>query len=147
MRYVFACLLWTLVFLVLLIGIDQLLVRVPFTSPAPLAVATFYRDLRSRVINLTKGMTTAPGPSPAKQTKPLPTSPGKAVPPASIEGVIEQHQTKPATAATPAPAVRAPAGDAAPRYLYADDQGELHFAETLAEVPARFRAQARVLGE
>lgn len=135
-----AFLFWTLVSLLLLAGIDQLLVRVPVTLPAPLAVATFYRDLRSRVIELVKGMASAPA------------KPAKSAPPASIEGVIEQQQSRPVThpPKQPAPTRLHPsprAKDRAPRYIYADDGGELHFAETLAEIPEQFRDRARVLGE
>jgi hypothetical protein len=153
MKAILAGLLWTLLFFLLLVGIDQLLVRVPFESPAPLAVATFYRDLRSRVLDLTRGMTSAPAPSPAKPTKPLPASPGKAAPPASIEGIIEQHQAKPAATRPPSPAVPAKlkpatqAKDSAPRYVYADDGGELHFAATLSEIPEQYRERAKPLGK
>jgi uncharacterized SAM-dependent methyltransferase len=34
-----------------------------------------------------------------------------------------------------------------PRYVYADSRGELHFAETLAEIPEQYRTKAKVLGE
>ena len=145
-----ACLLWTLVLLLLLAGLDQLLVRVPFSSPAPLAVATFYRDVRSRLVELAKGLASAP--VPARPAKPAPPAPAKGSPPASIEGVIEQKQSRPAPRPSqqPAPARLHPSPQAkhlAPRYIYADDGGELHFAETLAEIPEQFRDRARVLGE
>jgi hypothetical protein len=146
-----ACLLWTLVLLLLLAGLDQLLVRVPVTSPVPLAVVTFYRDLRSRLVELAKGLTSAP--APVKPAKPAPSAPTNGAPPASIEGVLEQHQARPAiplplppaTSAVPklAPLVK----EQAPRYIFADDQGELHFAETLAEIPEQYRERAKVLGE
>lgn len=147
MKRLFSCLLWTLVFLLLLLGIDQLLVRVPVTSPAPLAVASFYRDLRARLLDLAKGGAAAPSPvRPGKPVKPAPPVSARGGPSAGIEGVIERHQAGPTTPPAPSSA-RTQAGDAAPRYLYADDQGELHFAETLAEVPEPFRTRARVLGE
>ena len=147
-----ACLLWTLVLLLLLAGLDQLLVRVPVSSPAPLAVATFYREVRSRLIELAKGMASAPAPAtPAKSTPP--SAPAKGAPPASVEGLIEQHQARPpippplppVTSANPKLAPLAK--DQAPRYIFADDRGELHFAETLAEIPEQYRERAKVLGE
>ena len=146
-----AFLLWTLVLLLLLAGLDQLLVRVPVTSPVPLAVVTFYRDLRSRLVELAKGMTIAPAPV-AKPAKPAPSAPTKGAPPASIEGLIEQRHPRPASPLPPpvAPAkLKYPpqAKEPAPRYIYADDRGELHFAETLAEIPEQFRERAKVLGE
>jgi hypothetical protein len=137
-------LLWTLVFLLLLVGIDQLLVRVPATHPAHVAVASFYRDLRARLLDLAKGGAAAP--APVRPVKRAPPAPARGGPPAGIEGIIESHQAGQAKSPAP-PSARAQAGDAAPRYLYADDQGELHFAETLAEIPEPFRARARVLGE
>lgn len=145
-----AFLLWTLVLLLLLAGLDQLLVRVPVTSPVPLAVATFYREVRTRLVELAKGVASAP--APPKPAKPTPPAPAKGAPPASIEGVIEQKQSRPAPHPPkhPAPARLHPspqAKDLAPRYIYADDGGELHFAETLAEIPEQFRDRARVLGE
>jgi hypothetical protein len=146
-----AFLLWTLVLLLLLVGLDQLLVRVPVTSPAPLAVATFYRDLRSRLVELAKGLASAP--APAKPSKPAPSAPAKGVPPASIEEAVEPHQPRsaiplpPPSATSARPKLAPLAKDQAPRYIFADDRGELHFAATLAEIPEQFRERAKVLGE
>lgn len=140
----FSVLLWTVVFCLLLLAIDQLLVRVPATAPAHLAVATFYRDLRSRVIDLVSGTKLVPAPA----TPPKPVSPPKAkAAPASVEAIIEQR--RPASpAATTKPVASPPAAEEpAPRYVFADDRGELHFAETLAEVPEQYRAKAKRLGE
>jgi glucose/arabinose dehydrogenase len=181
-------LLWTGVFLLILLTIDQLLVRVPASQPTHAAIAAFYRDLRGRLLDL--ATTNIPPGSPAGSKQPaLPSkAPApKKTPPASIESVIEQRQTqKPAAAAAPrtqstppAPvAAQPPATALAPdsieavieqrepapvktkaaparpvpvettrRYLYADEQGNLHFAATLAEVPERYRSQAKLVGE
>jgi hypothetical protein len=129
-------LLWTVVFLLIVLAIDQLLVRVPATLPAHVAVATFYRDLRGRALDLTRGIKPAAPPA----------APGKAAPPAkapkapgtSIERVIEERRTQPA---------QPPAKTPAPRYVYADDRGEIHFAATLAEIPEEYRGKAKPLGE
>jgi hypothetical protein len=130
-----AFLLWTLVLLLLLAGLDQLLVRVPFSSPAPLAVATFYREVRSRLIELAGGTASAP----AKPAKPNPSAPVKGAPPAS---------PPPPTQPAPARLQRSPqVKEIVPRYIYADDRGELHFAATLAEIPEQFRERAKALGE
>jgi len=152
MRRVLAALLWTVTFLLLLVGFDQLLVRVQVTSPAPLAVVTFYRDLRSRVLEVAKGLMETSAP-PARPAKPAPPPPAKGAPPATVEGLIEQHRSRPAIPLPPpkTPPAKAqpnpPAKDAAPRYVYADDGGELHFATTLAEIPDRYRERARLLGQ
>lgn len=140
----FSTLLWTAVFLLLLLAVDQLLVRVPATAPAHVAVATFYRDLRSRVIDLVSG--TKPVPAPATPAKPVSPPKAKAAP-ASVEAIIEQRRPTP-PAATAKPVASPPAAaEPAPRYVFADDRGELHFAETLAEIPEQYRDKARRLGE
>jgi hypothetical protein len=151
MRRLLVGLLWAVVFLVLLAGIDQLLVRVPVFSPAPLAVVTFYRDLRSRVLELAKGIAIAP--PPAKPTKSTPSAPAKGAPPASIEGLIDQQQSRPAIPLPLPPDASARVKqapltkDQAPRYIYVDDGGELHFATALAEIPEHYRERARLLGQ
>jgi hypothetical protein len=33
----------------------------------------------------------------------------------------------------------------APRYLYVDNGGQLHFADTLQEIPPRYRKEAQLL--
>lgn len=43
---------WTCLFLVLLAGIDQLLVRVPTTTPGISHFQRFYRDFRTRLFGL-----------------------------------------------------------------------------------------------
>jgi hypothetical protein len=146
-----AVLLWTAVFLLILLAADQLLVRVPFTAPAPLAVATFYRDLRSRVLDLVQGGRPASDPAPLPSAKPSPQTKGQGPPP-SFEALIERQQAGPAAAGQPPapakPAVKRPAAtEPAPRYVYADDRGGLHFADTLAEIPEQYRTGARLLGE
>lgn len=152
MRKFVSILLWTTVFLLILVAVDQLLVRVPARVPAHVAAATFYRDLRSRVIDLIAGgRAGAPPATPAKTAAPR--GAGSRDVPASVESLIEQRQSRPATVAPVAPApvkpppARAAAEDPAPRYVFADDRGELHFAETLAEIPLQYRDKARRLGE
>jgi len=143
-------LLWTAVFLLLLVGIDQLLVRVPASLPAHVAVADFYRDLRSRLIDLAGELLAQ---SPARPANTIPSKTGTGTPSASVEKVIERRQASPLTpppAKIAAPAQAKPAQQtpqSSPRYVYADDRGELHFADTLAEIPAQFRDKARRLGE
>lgn len=140
----FSVLLWTAVFCLLLLAIDQLLVRVPASMPAHVAAVDFYRDLRSRVIDLVSG--TKPVPAPATPAKPVSPPKAKAAP-ASVEAIIEQRRPA-APAAIANPVARPPAAaEPAPRYVYADDRGELHFAETLAEIPEPYRDKARRLGE
>ena len=173
-------LLWTGVFLLILLTIDQLLVRVPAPQPTHAAIAAFYRDLRGRLLDLATANTPPGSPAGPKQPAlpPKATAP-KTAPPASIESVIGQREAqKPAAAAVPRTQPAPPAAALAPdsieavieqrepvpvktkaapsqpvpvetarRYLYADEQGNLHFAATLAEVPERYRSQAKLVGE
>ena len=63
---------WVVLFLVMLLAIDQFLVQVTPVNPAHAAISNFYRDFRNRMINLVFGEK-------------------KAVP-ESIEDVIETRQ-------------------------------------------------------
>jgi hypothetical protein len=114
--------LWTLVFVALLLAIDQFFLRVPATVPAHVAVRQFYIDLRGRMGLLLGGERRA-----------------------TVESVIEQIDGRPAAReARPAPLVPA---EPSPRYLYVDAEGQLQFADSLEEVPSRFRREARPLDQ
>lgn len=153
MTRLLSILLWTAVFLLMMLAIDQFLLRAPASVPAHAAVATFYRDLRSRLLDLAAGKSPQPAKPPGTPAKPAPPAktgePAKA-PPASIEAVIEQQQPL-KTAPPPAPVkgktTKSSPVDPATRYLYADEQGTLHFAATLAEIPEQYRDKARLMGE
>jgi len=142
---------WTAVFLLIMLAIDQFLLRVPASVPVHAVVATFYRDLRGRLLDLavekSPSAEKAPG-APPKPASPLKTREPAEVPQASIEAVIEQQQPH---KVSPAPgkgsAVKSPPAEPAARYLYADEQGGLHFAATLAEIPEQYRGKAKPLGE
>ncbi|GEM_PF-6620456 len=192
----FSFLLWTGVFLLILLAIDQFLVRVPASGPTHTAVTTFYRELRDRLTGLATGLAVVPPSPPATPAKPAPAKkapePAKTSP-TNIEAVIEQRlPPKPVAASAPAtrpkttlpapaaakPHVPAPSADSIEavidrnqpemgsvpvkertssprpgpgeptrRYLYADEQGNLHFAGTLSEIPERYREKARLVGE
>ena len=111
-------LVWSLVFLLVLLAADQLLVHVKLEGKGLTAVQTFYLDFRSRLFALVDGQ---PAPS--------------------VESLIKQAETPPTKPAGP------PAAEKSPRYLYVDRDGELHFAESLQEVPAEFRQEAQALSE
>ncbi len=126
---------WTFLFLVMLLVIDQFLVQVPSIHPAHQAVSNFYRDFRSRLIDLTFGE--------------------KQAAPESVESVIEKQQAaeKKATAnvgatdkkkAAPA---KSTSSEKSKRYIYSDGKGELHFADSLEEVPDKYRGQAQPMGK
>lgn len=125
MRKLIKPLFWTFLFLVMLLAIDQFLVQVPPVHPAHEAVVRFYRDFRSRLIDLAFGE--------------------KKAPPKSIEAVIEKQQQEDTAKQGLKAQTKKPAKKQ--RYLYSDGKGELHFADSLDEVPDEFRGQAQPLGQ
>ena len=126
---------WSFLFLIMMLIIDQFLVQVPPVHPAHAAVSNFYRDFRSRLIDLAFNEQTAA--------------------PKSIEAVIEKQQKKPKPA--PQKTTKADQEQSKPaskpqtekpqRYLYSDGKGELHFADSLDEVPDEYRALAQPMGK
>ena len=126
---------WTFLFLGMLLVIDQFFVQVPSIHPAHEAVSNFYRDFRGRLIDLTFG--------------------DKKAEPKSVEAVIEKLQAAGKKAATKAgetdKKLTTPAKSTSPersqRYIYSDGKGELHFADSLEEVPDKYRGQAQPMGK
>jgi len=126
---------WTFLFLVMLLVIDQFLVQVPPIHPAHEAVSNFYRDFRGRLIDLSVGE--------------------KQAAPESVEAVIEKQQAaeqKAAAKAGPsakkqAQPVKSTSAGKSQRYIYSDGKGELHFADSLEEVPDKYRGQAQPMGK
>ena len=126
---------WTFLFLVMMLIIDQFLVQTPPVHPAHAAVSNFYRDFRSRLIDLVFNE--------------------KKAAPKSIEAVIEKQQKKQET--TPQKIKKSDQKQTKPadksqasktqRYLYSDGKGELHFADSLEEVPDKYRGQAQPMGK
>lgn len=126
---------WTILFLLMMLVIDQFLVQVPPVHPAHAAVSNFYRDFRARLIDLAFNERQAT--------------------PESIEAVIEKQQRKEKTAAkkneSPEQKQAKPATTSQPakqqRYIYSDSKGELQFADSLDEVPAEYRGQAQPMAK
>ena len=126
---------WTVLFLVMMLIIDQFLVQVPPMHPAHAAVSNFYRDFRNRMIDLAFGEHKAE--------------------PKSIEAVIETKQKpQPAKTQKDLKAVQEKTGKALPpevkppqRYIYSDSKGELQFADSLEDVPKEYRGQAQPMAE
>jgi len=125
MRRIFKPLFWGLVFLLILVALDQTLVRVPPVHPAHAAVREFYRDFRSRLFSIIEVV-----PPDAPQ---------------SIEAVIDKGR-KVATKVSPGEEPQPKAAPAKPiRYVYADQDGALQFADSLEQVPATYRTSAEPL--
>jgi hypothetical protein len=128
-------LLWFSLFLVMMLIVDQFLVQAPPVNPAHAAVRNFYLDLRNRIIEMAFGE--------------------KEVPPDSIEDVIEgRQQGKPADVSKDKHHIQQSARTAADqtrknsqqRYIYSDSNGELQFADSLQEVPEKYRREAQPIG-
>ncbi len=132
MRRLVKPLVWSLLFLFILLAVDQFFVQVPPVNPAHAAVVAFYRDFRNRLIDAFSG----------EQTKEPP----------SIEAVIEEQQKdgdtlQPQRANPPDKSSPKTSPADTPRYLYVDAAGELHFADTLDEIPDAYRAEAQPMGQ
>ena len=124
---------WTFLFLVMMLVIDQFLVQVPPIHPAHATVSNFYQDFRSRLTALAFGE--------------------KKATPKSIEAVIAKQQKETAPKKTEqakehqAEATAAPQAQKAQRYIYSDGKGELHFADSLDDVPDEYRRLAQPMGK
>jgi hypothetical protein len=116
MLKLFKYFLWVVVVLMLSVGIDQLLIRVPLHSPGLQQTQQFYVDFRTRLIGLF-----------GTETKPQPDI---------IEAMIKE-------ASAPLP----PSTPHSGRYLYADDNGVLQFADSLQQVPSQYRKNAKLMEE
>jgi hypothetical protein len=140
MRRLIKPIFWTFLFLVMMLIIDQFLVQVPPVHPAHAAVSDFYQDFRGRLIDLTFGEKKAP-------TK-------------TIEAVIENQKSqekgpqqskkaeqKQEVVQKPTEPTTQPLTEKSPRYLYSDGKGELHFVDSLDEVPDEYRGQAQPMGK
>ncbi|MDG5469075.1 hypothetical protein P9J64_12160 [Deltaproteobacteria bacterium IMCC39524] len=124
---------WTFLFLVMMLVIDQILVQVPPIHPAHAAVSNFYQDFRKRLTDLAFGE--------------------KKATPKSIEAVIAKQQKENAPKKTEqtkepqAEATAAPQTKKSQRYIYSDGKGELHFADSLDDVPDEYRGLAQPMGK
>lgn len=101
-------LLWSTVFLLLLIVLDQIVVRVPLRAPVFSQGRDFYLGFRERILD----------------------------PPAARSGPSGEKASFRPPRRPPAPG---------PRYVYVDGEGALQFADSLEEIPSRFREEARPL--
>lgn len=126
---------WALLFLVMLVAVDQFFLQVPPLHPAHGAVSRFYQDFRSRLVLLVSGETVAKPPTPRPDRE---QAPPESAPPESIESVIgdQQHRSP-----------QSPPPQKPQRYLYSDAAGELQFADSLDEIPPRYRSEAQPLAE
>lgn len=131
MKRILSILFHSLLFLLLLLAIDQSFVHLPLTLPGLRQSQTFYLDLRGRLLGL--------GDPVLERAKRPPKGPDN-----SVERLIEADQ-RPALAPKTTP--KSPAAGESPRYLYPDAAGQLQFADRLEEIPEALRSKAQRLAE
>lgn len=128
-------LVWVFLFGVVLLGMDQFFVQIGPMHPAHATARDFYLDFRKRLIATFVEV-------------------GK-TPTESIEAVIDKQQKtfrklspdivgRPETPDTISPSQASPESQ---RYIYSDQNGELHFADSLGEVPKDLRHLAEPIGQ
>jgi hypothetical protein len=136
-------LLWTLVFVAIVLATDQFFVRFNPRLPVLAEVRAFYVDFRARLLGLEPTLPRLPEwATPAGSGKPAPSPPADA--PARPD-VPEPPPKKPAAAPAAKAAAPAPLPAGGAGYVYADERGELRFAATLGEIPPALRAKAQPL--
>jgi hypothetical protein len=136
MKRIVSILFHSLLFIGLLLAIDQAFVHLPLDLPGLRQSQTFYLDFRGRLLGL--------------RPPSMPKGPGL-----SVESLIEAEERsiakpKVAAPASTGPRVKeppAPAGAQSPRFLYPDASGQLQFADRLEEIPEALRAKAQPLAQ
>lgn len=134
MKRIVSILFHSLLFIGLLLAIDQAFVHLPLDLPGLRQSQTFYLDFRGRLFGL----------------RPMSKGPGL-----SVESLIEAEERPSARpkAAAPAPTgprvkePPAPPGEQSPGFVYPDASGQLQFADRLEDVPREFRAKAQPLAQ
>ncbi len=111
--------LWLVVIVALTVGFDQLMVQVSLETPGVKQTQRFYVDFRSRLIRIF-----------SQQSKTI-------EPVDAIEAVIEKKVK---------PTIKK-AQKGGQRYLYVDGSGTLQFADSLKQVPKKYRQDAQPLAE
>ena len=127
--------LWSFLFLISLLLIDQFFLHVSAIHPSHTTARKFYLDFRHRLSTLV-GLEESP---PLK----------------SIEALIEkQHAPKGSrgqkSGTLPLRQNKSsgtPPAHSSPQYIYSDEKGDLHFVDSLEEVPEKFRTQAQAIGQ
>ncbi|MFA5516152.1 MAG: hypothetical protein WDA20_07675 [Desulfuromonadales bacterium] len=127
MKKILGCLFWCILFGLLLLGVDQFLLRTPLHAPGLHQVRIFYLDFRQRLLRLPQTEAATP----------------TVRPPAAAPSARKSPDAAPAPPMPKAPPVKPLPPHTT--YVYADDDGNLQFVDALTEVPARFRAAATPL--
>lgn len=110
---------WSIIFVVLLLAADQFMLRVEFSQPQMQVGKSFYLDFRQRLIALGGGAGSD-----------------------SVESLIESNESD----TTPTVVLRRNEGES-PRYLYLAPDGTIQFADSIEDIPAELRDGAERLSD
>lgn len=133
-------LLWSVVFCVALLLIDQFFVHIPQRQPALAAARQFYVEFRQRLFALGKETASPSIESLIERERRAPAPSPPAAAPTNAPVPATRLPALPVVAPAPAATVAKPSG-----YVYADASGTLQMVEHLDQVPARYRASAQPL--
>ncbi len=130
---IFRYVLWLVVVLALMLSFDQLMISFPLTTPGLAHTQKFYVSFRQRLGNLVNGVAEQPL-SALKKADKVSAPTKKNSSPDTIAKVISK------SAATKVK-------QEAQRFLYVDAQGDLQFADSIEQIPKRFRESAQPLAK
>ncbi|MBW6511981.1 MAG: hypothetical protein K0A93_07695 [Desulfuromonadaceae bacterium] len=128
-KNLFSILVWGVIFLAALIGVDRWLMTTRVKLPVLTDVQHFYLDFRGRLSALVEG-----DDDPVSDVIAPPKNIVK-----SIQTVAEKVEKK----ISPEPSTL-PGKDTL-KYLYVDGQGQLNFTSSFSEIPAEFKKSAELL--
>jgi hypothetical protein len=137
---------WLGVFLLLLVMLDQVLLRYrDFERPFLNDVQEFHADFRRRLMGLPPLQTPESRPAPASRPALTPKSKPATPVDKNVDAVVEREITRVAQQATSASPAKEDEGSL--RYIYLDAEQNIQFAERYEEIPPRFRDAVQVVGE
>lgn len=128
-RNLFSIIVWGVIFLAALIGVDRWFTTTRVKLPVLADVQHFYLDFRGRLAALVGG-----------DDDPLS---NVIDPPKSIVKSIQTTAAKVEQRVSPEPST-VPGKDTL-KYLYVDGQGQLNFTTSFSEIPAEFKKSAELL--
>src|SRR5690554_4253223 len=128
---------WLVVFVFLLLVLDQVLLRYPsFEQPFLHDVQRFHADFRRRLLGLPPEQPPPPAkPAPALRPTPRPEVDTPAA--THVDALVEREIARVKQQATSTS--KGGTGDGSLRYIYLDAEHNIQFAERYEEIPPQFR--------
>ena len=130
---IFRYVLWLVVVLTLMLSFDQLMISFPLTTPGLSQTQKFYVNFRQRVGNLVYRIAEKPQSALKKADKVASPTRQKSSPDTIAKVISKSAVTN--------------VKQEASRFLYVDAQGDLQFADSLEQIPKRFRESAQPLAK